>query len=203
VSTKATNRVFVVTPTKFSISAVSRITGLSRPTIARHIKSKPISFEINELGHTLIDHSELLRVYGDRCNFVREEKRGQHSATLRSETSTIDQRSPASALQDQLIQRYAEENEHLKLALDKALDYQNSVMKLLEDRSKHDSEKWQAALDAMSNKLANLADEQIEALRESHEQELLRLKRALQREAKKTWLDKLFEKKRAGARHRT
>jgi hypothetical protein len=105
----------------------------------------------------------------------------------------------ASAMQTQLIERYAEENEHLKLALDKALDYQNSVVKLLEDRSKHDSDKWQAALDAMSQRLANVTDQQIKAMQQSHEQEMLRLRRALHRETNKTWWDKLFERERVGA----
>lgn len=192
-----------MSPTKFSIAAASRVTGLSRPTIARHLKSKRISYEVNELGHKVIDQSELLRVYGDRCNFVREEKRGGRSDTSRLESLVSDPSQHASAIQTQLIERYAEENEHLKLALDKALDYQNSVVKLLEDRSKHDSDKWQAALDAMSQRLANVADQQIKAMRQSHEQEMLRLRRALHRETNKTWWDKLFERKRVGATPRT
>lgn len=148
----------------------------------------------------MIEASELLRVYGDRCEFAREEKRGQRSDTLRRETETNGQNSPATDLQEQLIRRYVEEIDHLKLALEKALDYQNSVVQLLEDRSKNDADKWQATLDTMSEQLANQTQQQLETIERNHQEEVARLKRALQREAKKTWLDKLFEKKRAGAR---
>ena len=183
---------------KFSISAASRITGLSRPTIARHIKSGRISCELNDQGHKLIEGSELVRAYGDKCNFEREEKRGQTSETQRSELSPEEKIPHATAMQEQLIQRYAEENEHLRLSLSKALDYQESVVKLLEDRSKDDSRKWQATLDAMSEKLANATRQQIKEIELQHQKELSRLKRKIQNEANKSWLDKLLEKKRVG-----
>ena len=181
-----------MTQTKFSISAASRITGLSRPTLSRHIKSGKLSCDIDEEGRKWLQAAELQRVYADRCDFTREEKRGQKSETLRSETPSENSKPHVSAIQEQLIRRYAEENEHLKLALDKALDYQNSVAKLLEDHSKNDSDKWQATLDAMSDKIANATEKQIEALREQHRQEVFRLKRALHREANKSWWDRLW-----------
>jgi len=190
-----------VTTTKFSISAASRITGISRPTISRHAKAGKFSFELNEEGHKIIEASELVRVYGDKCNFDREENRGEASETSRSETAAGNGVSNVNAMQDQLIQRYADENEHLKQTLDKALDYQNSVAKLLEDRSS-DTKQWQASLEAMSEKIANQTKSQIDTLQQRHDEELLKLKRILHREVNKTWWDKLFEKKRAGTGNR-
>lgn len=49
---------------KHSISEASRITGKSRSTIHRHIKSGKVSKEISEDGSPVIDTSELQRVYG-------------------------------------------------------------------------------------------------------------------------------------------
>src|SRR5262245_32888112 len=55
-----------MTTTKYTISAARRATGLSRTTIANHIKDGKLSCETNDQGHKLIDGSELHRVYGDK-----------------------------------------------------------------------------------------------------------------------------------------
>lgn len=49
---------------KHSISEAARITGKSRSTIHRHIKSGKVSKEISEGGSPVVDTSELQRVYG-------------------------------------------------------------------------------------------------------------------------------------------
>ena len=49
---------------KHSISAAARISGKSRSTLYRHIKSGRLSSELGSGGEPLIDTSELARVYG-------------------------------------------------------------------------------------------------------------------------------------------
>ena len=61
--------------TKYSISAASRITGKSRTTISKHLKQGKLSCEEGTDGAKLIDASELIRAYGDACDFGREEGR--------------------------------------------------------------------------------------------------------------------------------
>ncbi len=143
-----------------------------------------------------------MRVYGDRCKFDLEEKRGQTPTTESSELERQPISSQVATLQQQLTERYVNEIEHLKEALANALDYQNSVVKLLEDRSKTDEQKWQSSLDAASRRIANETKDQITALKASHDQEILKLRRALHREATKSWWDKLFEKRRVGTGNR-
>lgn len=56
--------------TKYTISAASRLTGKSRPTISKHIRQGRLSCEDDGQGAKLIDAVELIRVYGDACNFL-------------------------------------------------------------------------------------------------------------------------------------
>lgn len=49
---------------KHTISEASRITGKSRSTLHRHIKSGKLSKSLDESGAPIIDTSELQRVYG-------------------------------------------------------------------------------------------------------------------------------------------
>ncbi len=58
---------------KYSISEASRIVGITRKTLYKHIKKKPISVEKDENEKPIIDASELVRVYGDQCRFDNEE----------------------------------------------------------------------------------------------------------------------------------
>ena len=58
--------------THYSITAAHRITGKSRTTIQRHLKKGKLSFVEDDDGIKRIDASELIRVYGDDCDFSRE-----------------------------------------------------------------------------------------------------------------------------------
>ena len=81
--------------------------------------------------------------------------------------------------------------DHLQQALGKAQEGQNRVTLLLEQRST-DTSAWQASLDAMSDKIANQTDKQIKALQERHDNELMKLKRALYKERSKSLWQRLF-----------
>ena len=59
--------------TKYTITAAHRITGKSRTTLQKHLKKGKLSCEETDDGIKLIDASELIRVYGDACDFTREE----------------------------------------------------------------------------------------------------------------------------------
>ena len=56
---------------KYSISEAARIVGVTRKTLYKHIEKKPISTEKDDNDRPVIDASELMRVYGDQCNFDR------------------------------------------------------------------------------------------------------------------------------------
>lgn len=60
-----------ITKTKFNQSEAARIVGRVRNTIAAHIKSGKLSAERDGDGNLEIDQSELIRVYGDDCDFSR------------------------------------------------------------------------------------------------------------------------------------
>jgi len=180
-----------MTNTKYSKSAVARIIGKSRATISRHIKSGKLSSEVDEHGNEVIDASELHRAYGDDCRFEHEEKRGETSETKRSGAEPNDAVVAMKEMQKQLIRQYEAQIDHLKDVLKAAQDGQNSVTKLLEDRSS-ESNTWQASLEAMSERIANRTEKRIQALQERHENEMIKLKRALYRERKRTWWQKLL-----------
>lgn len=176
--------------TKYNISQCARIIGKSRATVERHIKSKPISFELDENGYKLIDASELQRVYGDKCNFLQEGKRAGDTDTKRSE-SKERQADSLGPLQERLIQKYAEENAHLKELLEKALDNQSGITRLIEDRSET-QQKWQELLEETRAKIAQETSEKLLELEEQHKLELVKWKRAWRYEQQKTWWDKLW-----------
>jgi len=180
-----------MTNTKYSISAASRIIGKSRATVSRHMKAGKVSFELDSDGNRVIEASELVRAYGDACEFDREEKRGQTTKTTRSETVPDASVAGMKAMQEQLTGQYVAQIDHLQQALEKAQDGQNRVTLLLEKRST-DTSAWQASLDAMSEKIANQTDKQITALQERHDNELKKFKRALYKERNKSFWQKVF-----------
>ncbi|TWT43463.1 hypothetical protein [Botrimarina hoheduenensis] len=180
-----------MTSTKYSISAASRITGKSRATIARHLKASKLSFELDNEGNKQIDASELMRVYGDACDFLLEERRGKGSDTQRSETSPSPNDAALDAVREQLIDQYKAQVEHLQQALEKAQDGQNRVTLLLEQKSSEPND-WQTSLDAMGKSIANQTEAQIKELRDGHDREIKQLKRALHQERSKSLWQKLI-----------
>ena len=180
-----------MTSTKYSISAASRIIGKSRATVSRHMKAGKLSYEIDREGNKLIEASELVRVYNDGCNFDREEKRGQTSETKRSESKSDDGAAAIKQMQDQLLGQYVAQIDHLQQALEKAQDGQNRVTLLLEQRSST-SREWQISLDAMTEKIANQTQTQLQIIQDRHNKEINQLKRILHSERKKSFWQKLL-----------
>ena len=178
-----------MTNTKYSISAASRIIGKSRATVARHMKAGKVSFEIDSDGNKMILASELFRAYGNACQFEREEKRGPE--IKHSEPKPDEGAAAIKQIQDQLMGQYVAQIDHLQQALEKAQDGQNRVTLLLEQRSTATSE-WQTSLDAMTEKIANQTETQLQVVQERHDKEINQLKRILHNERKKTFWQKLF-----------
>lgn len=180
-----------MTSTRYSISAASRITGKSRATIARHIKASKLSFELDNDGNKLIDASELMRVYGDDCDFRQEEKRGQTSESVRVESKPATNDVAIDAVREQLIEQYKAQIDHLQQALDKAQDGQNRVTLLLEQKSSERND-WQESIQAMGRTIAEETKSEIKELREGHQREIKQLKRALHQERARTVWQRLF-----------
>ncbi|MCA9234324.1 MAG: hypothetical protein KDA44_02580 [Planctomycetales bacterium] len=178
--------------TKYSISAASRITGKSRATISRHTKAGTLSFELDRDNNKLIEGSELVRVYGDECDFSREEKRGRSIETARSESKPTEAHAAINAVREEQIKQYMAQIEHLQQALDKAQDSQNRITLLLEQRTTERTD-WQDSLDAMAKTIADQTESQIKQLRTKHEQEILQLKRALHKERHKSLWQRLWK----------
>lgn len=129
--------------TKYSITAAHRITGKSRTTIQKHLKQGRLSATEGPDGAKLIDASELIRVYGDECDFSREEGAltpEQHRPiapnsaptelhTLREKLEMLNEerRREREQLQSQI--------EHLQESLKLAQEGNNRALLLLENRS--------------------------------------------------------------------
>ncbi len=143
----------------------------------------------------MLEASELIRVYGDDCDFAREEqrsaKRGQTSDTHPSESKSETNHAAIEAVREQQISQYVAQIEHLQQALDKAQDSQNRITLLLEQRSSEKSE-WESTFETMASKLAGQTQKQIEELRTTHNEEILKVKRALHRERNKNLWQRLF-----------
>jgi len=172
-----------VTTTKYSISATSRITGKGRATISRHMKAGKLSFEIDTNGNRVVDAAELLRVYGDSCEFDREQGKPHTSTTTRSETSEGSHLFDVKELQRQLEQQYQAQINVLTDALERSQEGHNRATLLLEQKSSQ-SDGWKDAIASMEQRLANESETQKKQMGE--------LKKALIRERNKSVWQKLF-----------
>ncbi len=129
--------------TQYTITAASRVTGKSRTTIQKHLKQGKLSASGPE-GNKRIDASELIRVYGDDCDFARgqedaaapaEREEGPpttvrtelHSVRQQLDTLEEERRREREQLQAQI--------EHLRDALKLAQEGHNRATLLLENQS--------------------------------------------------------------------
>ena len=149
--------------TQYSISAANRITGKSRTTITKHLRTGKLSFTEDGEGNKLIDASELMRVYGDDCDFSREEGAAANNNNSASKTEQGVQPNLSSLkllLDKEIAERERERGQlqqqidHLQDALKLAQEGQNKAMLLLEDRSSGGGE-WQAAIKKLEERIAD------------------------------------------------
>ncbi|MGL4514405.1 MAG: hypothetical protein ACRCT8_15055 [Lacipirellulaceae bacterium] len=129
--------------TQYTITSAHRITGKSRTTIQKHLKRGVLSCTLGPDGVKLIDASELLRVYGDACDFARAEEGASTSQPLADESATLRTRLDATQeLLDTLREERRRERdqltaqvEHLRDSLKLAQEGHNRATLLLESRA--------------------------------------------------------------------
>ncbi|MEW4566157.1 hypothetical protein AB1K70_26805 [Bremerella sp. JC770] len=192
--------------TQYSISQAHRITGKSRTTISAHMDSGKLSFQKTSGGNRVLEASELLRVYGDDCNFDLAETSNSKQASQRSragETSEAELNSDVQVVQQKLErevqerererEQYRQQIDHLQDALKLAQEGHNKATLLLEHRSERVGN-WDKSLQALEARLTNYekrSDEEREALRQSKKQ-ALQFKKAYEAEKSKSVWQKLF-----------
>lgn len=134
-----------MTTGKYTISAANRITGRSRTTIGKHLKSGKLSAEVRPDGSKLIDASELMRVYGDDCDFSVEragDAEPKSTAAVNTLNTASDDRVVSTeqlaterAERDRERRQLEDQIEHLRDALAKAQDSQEASLRLLQNQS--------------------------------------------------------------------
>ncbi len=193
---------------KYSISAASRITGKGRATIRRHLDDGTLSCGTDKKGNRVIDASELMRVYGDDCDFEREEGTKNNSnkkSPTKTKSGDIDE---LKAQYEARIEQCSATIERLEKELDQAHDrdrdnqesYKQSL-RLLEDHTAKatSGEEWKSAFSTIEEKLAKheqesatRSEKQIAELEEVHKRKLAHMRQQLENERNKSIWKKLF-----------
>ncbi|HAS1130540.1 TPA: helix-turn-helix domain-containing protein [Enterobacter cloacae] len=121
---------------KVSISEAARLTGKSRTTLHRLIKTGELSTCYGERNARMVDVSELLRVFGTLEQRPAEQVSGQ----VNEQTET-----GVSAQSEQVVAQLRQEVEHLKAlvsAKDSHIDSLKQAMLLLEHKHIGNSSWW-------------------------------------------------------------
>lgn len=190
----------MMTKTKYSISAASRVTGKSRTTIAKHLKAGKLSCLDDGSGAKLIDASELLRVYGEACDFQSEEEEPRTPAANSSSTTPGNSTALQERLDKEVVERDRERQqlrdqiEHLQESLQLAQEGHNRATLLLES-STQGVGGWEDALAAIEKRLANQeakSKQELEDIKKSAKRQIFQHKQALEEEVNKPLWRKLF-----------
>jgi len=193
---------------QFTISEINRITGKSRTTITKHIKEGKLSV-IHSGNQKLVDAAELIRVYGDECDFEKTSTEPSKSIN-RTRRNSVDGESPHLQLdlekerqeRERERRQFIDQIENLQDSLKTAQEGHNRATLLLENHSPGGGA-FQEALEGLSKRL----DQQELTIKEEAELTLRlkkqnqALKRAVIAERQKSVWEKLFGTSRA-ANHR-
>jgi hypothetical protein len=193
---------------KYSISEAARIAGVTRKTLYKHIDKKPISVEKDADDKPLIDASELLRVYGDKCKFDQDSKTVEPS----KESTVSTQVSKGDLLETAVLEKelemlksqmstekdnFEEQIIYLRKKLDESDGETRKLTALITDKSQEKDKgagEWEKSLKALENRLSN--QEKVAKDTQEKEQKILRqnraLKKALDEERNKSFFKKLF-----------
>lgn len=189
-----------VTNTKYSISAANRITGKSRTTIAKHIRTGRLSVTHDEQGNKLIDAAELIRVYGDACNFDREEVTNEQESSTPVHGGSPELQQMKEQLAREIAERererqlYREQIEHLQETLQRAQEGQNLATRLLENQPAGGGD-WEKAVKTIEKRLAEQEQttrSELQEIKAAARKKLLRYKQALEQERNKTLWQRLW-----------
>ena len=173
--------------THFTISAVHRLTGKARSTIAKHIKKGDLSFILDDDGNRVIEASEVIRVYGDHLDLDSD-------GNLKSKTVRSESKSPAtnanSTFYEEQLERERKERErerdqlqetisHLRSDLEKSQERESRATLLLENQS-NSTDRWKQQMAEIDKRIAN------------QELETKKYRKALHEERNKTFWQRLF-----------
>lgn len=147
--------------TEYSITAVHRITGKSRTTIQKHLKNGKLSYTLDNDGAKRISASELIRAYGESCDFSSEGQGSEPALQPHPEMNTL-LRTEVNTLQLQLDTLSEERRrereqlqaqvEHLQETLRLAQEGHNRATLLLENRSGEGE--WRQAITELENRFS-------------------------------------------------
>lgn len=193
--------------TKYRISQAHRITGKSRTTLAAHIDAGKLSSETDRHGNRVIDASELIRVYGDDCDFELAESSRKKStakkinrATMSGQNSHEESTAVQQLLEREIKERerereqYQQQIEHLQDALKLAQEGHNKATLLLEHRSGEVGE-WENSLRSLESRLANhetTSQTDRDEIQQNAKRQIAHYKRAYDEEKSKSFWKKLF-----------
>jgi len=202
---------------KYSISEASRIVGVTRKTLYKHIDKKPISVEKDDNDMPVIDASELIRVYGDKCRFDRDSTQDTQDDTPANTQVSTKVNSAGNAdlavtqkelemIKTQMTSErdhFEEQIDYLRKKLDEANSETRKLTALITDQSSKDTKDsaWEKSIRALEQRIAN--QEKAAKEREEKEQKLLdenrrikqaysKQKKALEEEKSKSVWQRLF-----------
>ena len=192
---------------KHSISEAARIVGVTRKTFYKHIDKKSISVEKDDNDNPVIDASELIRVYGDQCNFEYDKDTQSRGASTQIDTALPMQSTESLAIVQKELELLQKQRSDEKDALEEQIDYlrqkldestseQRKLTALLTDqREKEDKgQAWEKSLKALEARIAN--QEKAARAQNEERQKILQqnraLKAALSKEKNKTVWQRLF-----------
>ena len=199
---------------KYSISEASRIVGVTRKTLYKHIDKKPISVEKDDNDMPVIDASELIRVYGDKCKFdhqdkqesIQDDKKESTEVNRAGDGNLAVTQKELEMIKSQMISErdhFEEQIDYLRKKLDESDSETRKLTALITDqRSKETKDNaWDKSIRALEQRLAN--QEKSAKEREEKEQKLLdenkrirqaysQQKKALEEEKSKSLWKKLF-----------
>ena len=185
---------------------------VSRTTLYNDKKAGTFSVEKNAKGRTVIDTSELQRVYGE-LNLTSEQSNNvqtdSKSTKLDKKKTATNENKPDARVELEVLkervkhleeikierqkdkEQFEERIEKMQATLDKALENQNKTTLLLEHYTKEDgqSDNWKTKIDKMEERIANQEQAERDALAKQKE-----LEEALELEKHKSFIHRMLGK---------
>lgn len=173
--------------TKFTISAVNRLTGKARSTITKHIKTGKLSCVRDDDGNKFIEASELIRVYGEFLDLdtegnIKTKTERIEKTTPSTETKSLDWQKLLDREQserDRERGQFQETIDHLRTDLEKSQERESRATLLLENQSSN-TDLWKQQMAEIEKRIAN------------QEQETKKYRKALYDERNKSFWERLF-----------
>ena len=173
--------------TKFTISAVHRLTGKARSTIGNHIKSGKVSVIEDDDDTKFISASEVVRVYGD---VLELDENGKLKQKIKTNKLQSDESTSQEDVWESLFHREKDEREreralfketiaHLRDDLEKSQEREGRTSLLLESHASN-SDTWKLQISKIEDRISN------------QETEIKKYRKALHDERNKSIWEKLF-----------